>query len=337
MRENGKRLLSVIALLAGLAAVASAAMHVTGALRTAEPSPAAEVEITSHYCFIAENIADPFWESLYREMRTEGLQNGAYIECLNLDFPTDYQKEDFMRIAVSLDADGIFVEGDASETLQAEIDAAVEAGIPVITLMTDAPMSLRDSFVEIGNYNLGREYARQILRDGQAPPQTVLVIVDEDIGRSSLSNMISGMMEYFTQEGVPLPDVQTEAVGNDAFNSAQIVRRRILTVDRVPDVILCLNEQDTLNAYQVLVDHNMLSRVRLLGSGASPTLLDAVGRGTISALLITDPAETAARCVRAMNERRDNDYVSDYIALDVLVIDQDNVTAYRQETEAEGT
>ena len=60
--------------------------------------------------------------------------------------------------------DGIIVTGDDEEETVELIDEAVDAGIPVVTILSDCIESRRQCFVGSNNYNIGQEYGRQILK-----------------------------------------------------------------------------------------------------------------------------------------------------------------------------
>ena len=297
-----------------MTAVLISACERKGALTPPEASDTA-VTIQAHYAFIAENLEDPQWRSLYEATRQAGLS-------------PDYSKADLLKAAIACDVDGIFLDGDDTDEMTTLIARAEAAGIPVITLMSDAVNSARICHIESGNYQVGQAYGRQIIaaaaRKGVTGEQDVLVIVDDDENRGNRASAIAALLETVAGESGELSlNVTTETAREGVFTSAQAVRRRILSVDRVPDFIILFNEQDTLNTYQVLVDYNRLGDVTMIGCSSDPSILNAVAKGAVGASIITETNTLGESAVEAMNTYRETGHVSEYIAADTVVIDAD--------------
>lgn len=297
--------------------------------RLASSTPdAPDVPVTAHYCLVAENIEDYQWRRLFLSTAREGLKQGVFVEAMNDDLPTDYTKQDLLKAAIACKPDGIFLEGDNTEETAALIDKATQEGIPVITLMADAENSSRICHIESGNYHLGRAYGRQIIQAAKelnlTGQQDVLVIVDDALNRQNRSSAISAMMEVVAAEGEGLSlNVNTETAEEGVFTSAQAIRIRILSVDRIPDFIILFSEQDTLNAYQVLVDYNRIGDVTMIGCSSSETILNAVARGAVHSVIVTEEEELAENAIEAMETFRTTGHVSEYIAADTIVIDRE--------------
>lgn len=291
--------------------------------------------VTRHYAFIADSLEDYQWRRLYEAVSESAALQGAYVEAMNDDLPEDYTKQDLLKVAISCRVDGIFMEGDASEETVSLINDATKNGIPVLTLLSDAEGSKRICHIESGNYNLGRAYGRQIVKaaaeSGMQGTQDVLVIVDDEINRGNRASAISAMLETVAAEGEGITlNVVTEVAEAGVFTSAQAVRRRILSVDRVPDFIILFSEQDTLNAYQVLVDYNRLGDVTMIGCSSSETILNAIARGAVHSSIITETKALSVDAVEAMNAYLESGHVSEYIAADTIVIDQETAEGMLQ-------
>lgn len=195
--------------------------------------------------------------------------------------------------------------------------------------MTDCPDSKRQCFIELGKYNLGREYARQIITIATKDTKRVLVLVHNTEGDSSQNLILAGIRDTLRNEGNHLVlDIETEAVGSDEFDSAQTLRQRLLGEEEQPDILLCLNDQDTVNVYQILVDYNMVKTVQLIGASTNATILNGIQKGAIQSVILADTVQTATKSLEALENFRENGHVSDYLALDARVIRKENVKEY---------
>src|SRR5260370_9098274 len=65
------------------------------------------------------------------------------------------EQQEFRRV-VQLKPAGILVSPADPELMKSDIDAAIAAGIPVITIDSDSPASKRLSFIGTDNYEAGR-------------------------------------------------------------------------------------------------------------------------------------------------------------------------------------
>ena len=91
---------------------------------------------------------------------------------------------------------------------------------------------------------------------------------------------------------------------------------------------MCLNDQDTVNAYQILVDYNMVKTVQLIGASTNATILNGIQKGAIQSVILADTVQTATKSLEALENFRENGHVSDYLALDARVIRKENVKEY---------
>src|SRR3984957_16623721 len=112
--------------------------------------------IEEKYFLIVSNTKSPYWEQV-----TKGLNQAARELTVSASIagPGAYdpaaEKEEFKRIA-ALKPAGILVSVGDPKVLTDEINAAVAAGIPVITVDSDATESKRLFFVGTNNYEAGQ-------------------------------------------------------------------------------------------------------------------------------------------------------------------------------------
>lgn len=136
------------------------------------------------------------------------------------------------------------------------IDEAVERGIPVVTLYGDNTHSARCSFVGVGSYNLGREYGRQVLKlasvSESTAPMTVAVLVNAHALNSAQNIVCSGIQDALEQEKIWGPEIELSLITVDDTNTFSVEEsiRDIFMNEKLPDIIICLNELSTTCVYQ---------------------------------------------------------------------------------------
>lgn len=286
------------------------------------------------YAFIPNDPDSTVSENLYQNLRAYGVQNDCLVEKMGADLVTTYSKEELISIAIRSKVSGIILEGDDSEETAALIDQAVVAGIPVVTVMTDAPGSSRCSFVGLNNYSAGVEYGELILDAASTCNSEyirALVIMSADDSNESV--IYSAIQEKLQGSGIDLSSVAI--VSDSAFSAEERIVDTLDAYTILPDIIVCLSDINTRCAYQYIVDKNYVGYISFIGYYDSDTVLEGIDRGAIDATFSVDTEQLAMYCVDALNEYIESSYVSMYFSTDYVLIDRHNVSGYIEERAAQ--
>lgn len=95
------------------------------------------------YDLIVDSPDSQFWQAVYASARKTAAQNDVLLEIMGPDRGTSYDKLDYMNMSIAAKADGIILQYNGESGLEKAIDTAVENGIPVVTVMSDAVHSRR--------------------------------------------------------------------------------------------------------------------------------------------------------------------------------------------------
>ncbi len=285
-----------------------------------------------YYVIITDNHKNSFWSSVHEGAVEEASGSGAFVEMFGENLSVDYDKEDLMEIAVDAKVDGIIVEADESARMQECIRRADEAGIPVVTALSDNPESLRQSYVGVNNYNLGREYGDQICEIAEKKGQDayrVLVLLDAEKEGSSQNIVISAIQEMLQSKKMDKTiAVETAQIESGSmFAAEESIRDIFMQSEQLPDIIVCLNEQNTTCVYQTVVDYNKVGQIEIVGYYESPTILSAIKKEIIHATISIDAKQMGKYCVEALNEYIENGRVSDYYDVDASLINAETLAA----------
>ena len=286
------------------------------------------------YAFIPNDPDSTVSETLYQELREYGLQNDCIVEEIGADLASSYTKEERIAIAIRSKVTGIILEGDDSEETSALISQAEAAGIPVVTVMTDAPGSSRCSFVGLNNYSAGVEYGNLVLDAAmERGMEDVSALVIMSSGDSNESVLYQAIQEKLQGLGIELSSVVIES--DSAFSAEEMIIDTLDGYDDLPDVIVCLSDINTRCAYQYIVEKNRVGVTSIIGYYDSDTILEGIDRGAIDATFSVDTKQVAKYCVDALNEYIEYSYVSMYFSTDYVLIDRYNVSEYMAERSAQ--
>ncbi len=285
-----------------------------------------------YYVLITEDRNNVFWQSVYEGALAEGAETGVYVEMFGENLSEEYTKEDLMKLAVHSKVDGIIVEADESAVMEEQLRWAHEAGIPVVTALYDNHESLRQSHIGVNSYNLGVEYGDQICEMIKKKPEgkySVLVLLDKEKTDSNQNILIGAIRERVRTQGMEHRiTVDTAQVENDSmFAAEESIRDIFMEAEKLPDVMVCLNERNTTCVYQTVVDYNKVGQVEIIGYYASDTILSAIEKDIIYSTISIDTEQMGKYCVEALNEYIQNGRVSDYYGVDVSLINAETLSA----------
>ena len=283
-----------------------------------------------HFVFIGKSEDSYTANHIYEEAKSYGRQHDVYVEKLKSNANSSYTDSDYVRMALDMKVDGIIIEASDEASLGKCIDEAAENGVPTITILSDCPGS-RKSFIEIGNYNLGREYARTIINITRTRSPKVMVLIDED--EEGYEQVIDGIRETLANEGNHLsPEIVTEDVGGmPNFRLTDLVKEKLSEDETRPDILICVNEHDTKVVYQAARDYDLDDKTQIVGYGISEPLLRAVRDEEIAAIVDADSAQLGMMSVDALLYYHKKGSCNDHIIVDDTVITKDNVERYLDE------
>ncbi len=302
-----------------------------------------DVTYGKNYVMITDNPGSSFWQSVYSSALLAAKEQNAYVEMISDNISGDHSMADLMQMAIYSRADGIIVSAGEAEGMTELIEKAYNAGIPVITLLNDNTNSERLSFVGVGNYNLGTEYGKQIINianEKYYEGNTIKVTVLLDAGsEDSGQNVLAAAIQETIAKDVPVAEgrhkpieISLEAVdASNNFSVEESVRKLFVSGrENIPDIIVCLNENDTNSVYQAVVDYNEVGSVSILGYYDSEAILKGIERDVIYATLSVNTEQMGRYCIGALTEYYDMGNTSQYFTADSYVINKSNVGTYRK-------
>ncbi len=294
-----------------------------------------------HYALISQDRSD-LWESIFHGSAAEAGGQNAYLEWIGEGSSVDMSIEDCMRIAVASRVDGIILHpGSSAGKIDALIDEAADAGIPVVTALEDESDSQRISYVGLSGYEMGEFYGQQILAELHPGLNRISILSNAAAGTEdpNLSLMYSQMIQAVEsgRDSAMQVTFETKYVNTaTSFDAEEDIRDIFVNPDNLPDVLICLDLISTECAAQALIDHNEVGNVTVIGYYASDSVLDAVAKGVMRSTLGIDGEEVGRKCVEALDEYHLLGNVSDYFNVSPQLIDQNSAEQRRKSMDMAG-
>lgn len=289
-----------------------------------------EQNYDDYYVMIVEDRKSDFWQEIYKGAYEAGLDENVYVDLLGSNLSQNYNRYELMEIAIYSGVDGIMVEADESLRMTELIDRAVANDIPVVTLYGDNPNSMRCSYVGIGNYELGREYGRQVLDIAGEDSITAAVLVSTQASDSSQNIVWSGIQETVLQENDKNADITLSLITVDDSSNFAVEEsiRDIFMQESLPDIIICLNEVNTTCLYQAVIDYNKVGEIDILGYYDNDTIIKGIYRNVIASTISIDAEQMGHYCIDALTEYKKIGNTSEYFMADITLIDKKNVSDF---------
>jgi ribose transport system substrate-binding protein len=238
-----------------------------------------------HYYLVAANIKLPYWQSASAGLEKIAARYDVHAELRGPDtFDPQAQVQEF-RSVVALKPAGILVSVVDPKLMVPEINAAIDAGIPVITVDSDAPDSRRLFFIGTNNREAGRLGGRRLLEKLHGAGNVVFFT---NAGQPNLDERLGGYQDVLARE----PEVHIAQVidihgqGTVAFDQTQALLAKT-GKDRV-DAFVCLEASAGKEVGEVLRRANNSDRV-LIAMDVDKDTLDQVKQGVIAATVAQKP------------------------------------------------
>ncbi len=307
--------------------------YYNGLMRESGLSGEEEKRYEYQFEMIVSSPQSTFWQDVYKSGKETAEADNVLLELRGEDWETGYDKIDFMNMSIAGNVDGIILEYNGEEGLEEKISQAMKKGIPVVTIMGNAPHCSTQSFVGVSDYQLGVAYGEQVTACMDENTENILILLRQtqnDITQNQIYTQISKAV----LKKEPDPDkIHIEAknfLSTDTFETEEAIRDILQDKNGPPDILVCMEEETTECARQALIDYNMAGCVKIIGYYTSENVLKAVEKGLIPVTCRIDTKQLGMYSVKALTEYCREGRVSSYYNVDVSFVDQDTAKKYKK-------
>ena len=253
---------------------------------------------SEQYFLIATNIDLPYWQTASDGLERAAQQYGVTAE---MDGPSTFDPQgevQAFRSAVAKKPAGILVSVADANLMTPEIDSAVAAGIPVITIDSDAPMSHRLYFIGTNNLQAGRMGGERVARQLNGKGNVVFFSMP---GQPNLDERLKGYEDAFSKyPGINIVEI-FDMKGNSgtAMDKAQEYLAR--TGKNKVDGFICLEASAGKDVAEAFRRSNATGRV-LVAMDVDQATLDLVKQGVIDSTISQKPYTMALYGLKALDD-----------------------------------
>ncbi len=290
------------------------------------------------YYLVAANMSTNYWQTAVTGFKKAGAEYGVTARAVG---PDKYDPQDELaelQAAVAAKPAGILISVSDAAVLTPEINAAVDAGIPVITVDSDAAASHRLYFIGTNNLDAGRLGGRRVVEKLDGKGNVVFFTIT---GQPNTEERLKGFKDAFASHpGINIVDV-VDIKGDTtvAFDRTQQLIAQ--TGAKKVDAFVCLESASgELVAEAVKRSHDTSRTV--VAWDVNPDTLQGIKDGVIDATVVQKPFTMGYVGLKALDEVFHNppaqlqkDYSSDafapypaFIDTGTSLVDKSNVDLF---------
>ena len=240
---------------------------------------------SEHYYLVSANIRLPYWQTAYAGFGKAASDQGVTGQLMGPDTydPTAQVKE--FRSAVAQKPAGILISVADPKLMTPEIDTAIAAGIPVITMDSDAPDSKRLFFIGTNNLQAGRLGGQTLVKALNGHGNVVFFTMP---GQPNLDERLKGYMDVLGEHtGIRVVDtIDIRGDSRVAFDKTESYVSKT-GADKV-DAFVCLEASSGKDVAEAVKRANATGRT-IIAMDTDDATLKLVKDGTIAATIAQKP------------------------------------------------
>jgi ribose transport system substrate-binding protein len=290
------------------------------------------------YYLVSVNSSLPYWQTV-----AAGFNKAAalYKVTAKVVGPENYDPQGELaelQKAVSAKPAGILISAADAAVLQPGIDAAVSAGIPVITVDSDAAGSRRLYFIGTNNLEAGRLGGKRVIEKLGGKGNVVFFTFT---GQPNAEERLKGFKDAFSSKPeikiVEVVDIKADPKG--AFDKAQ--QFMALTGAQKIDAFVCLDSSSGKPVSDAVARTSGANRL-VVAWDVSPDTLAGIKAGAIDSTVVQKPYSMGYVGLKALDEIFHNppaqlgkDYSTDsfapypvFVDTGTSLVDKSNVDVY---------
>ena len=242
-----------------------------------------------YYVLVAANVQLPYWQTAASGFShaAEGFK-GVRSDVMGPKSYDSKAERDALDEAVQKKATGILISVADPAALKDSIDRTVAAGIPVITIDSDAPSSKRLFFIGTNNYQAGFTGGQRLAKELKGKGSVVFFTMPD---QQNLHDRLRGYKDALAKT----PDIKITRVvdiqGDPriAFDTTtQIVGKER---DKV-DAFVCLEAQSGKEVGDVLTSYHVTGKT-VVAMDTDQETLELIQKGVIAATISQKPYSMA--------------------------------------------
>lgn len=250
------------------------------------------------YYLVSNNLKLPYWKSLNDGFMKAAADYGVTARLVGPDnFDPQAELDSFTRAVNSRPA-GILISVADSNLLRPEINSAIESGVPVITVDSDAPTSNRLYFIGTNNLSAGHLGGERLVEKLNGKGNVVFYTIK---GQPNLEERLKGYKDMLADHPqIKIVDVfDTKGDPGTSFDQTEQYASKT-GADKI-DAFVCLESSSGKSIAEVLKRKGVSDRT-VIAMDIDAETLSLIKDGTIDATITQKPFTMGYVGLKALDE-----------------------------------
>jgi ribose transport system substrate-binding protein len=252
------------------------------------------------YVFISNNVQIAYWQQVTAGLTDTANQLKVHVKVMGPNSYDPKAEQAALQQAIREKPAGILVHVAEPALLTFDINQAIAAGIPVVTVDADAPASKRLFFIGTNNQQAGRMGGQRLAQEMNEKGNVVVFTISEQI---NLADRLRGYREALVRYP-QIHIVRTVDIGGNPEVASTTVAEILAQHPNEVDAFVCLEAQAGRNVATALNERHMHKVV--LAMDTDPDTLDWIDKGYIAATVAQKPYTMGAVGLRVLDDLHHN-------------------------------
>lgn len=280
---------------------------------------------TYHFALIGEELDHDYWRLVGEGAQATEEQYDVKVEYQGPRRSNPEEQLKLVDMAIKSKVDGIIVQA-LNENFEEMINKAVEEGIPVITVDTDAPNSLRSAYIGTDNYAAGQLAGRTLVEDTNGTAK--VGIITGSFGNAHHKLRVEGFKDIVEKE---------EGIEIAAIEESQITRvmaeEKAYTMLTEHSDITALYGTSSLDGIGMTAaaESLNLNHLYMMGFDTLKENVNLLQQDKLDVLIAQEPYEMGYKSVELMLDVLNGRAVEDVYHTETSVIRKEDTVELREE------
>jgi ribose transport system substrate-binding protein len=236
------------------------------------------------YVLVATNTKISYWQAAAAGLRQAAAEMKVKSEMVGPDrYDPNGERSEFVR-AVERKPTGILISPASAELFTSEINSAIQQGVPVITIDSDAPASKRLLFIGTDNYNAGRLGGQLLVKLLGGKGNVVMFTYPNQLNLSERQHGYESVLDDHPNIKVTQA-VDIKGDPTVAFDTAE----QLLQSKAKVDAFVCLEAVACPEIGEIVNRTKTAGKITILAMDTDQRTLTWIQKGVISATIAQRP------------------------------------------------
>jgi ribose transport system substrate-binding protein len=266
-----------------------------------------------------------FWQAVQTGVLAAGKDLNVDVQWNGPAQETDYSRQiQIVDSMIAQHVDGLAVAASDRKALNASLDRAAQAGIPVTVFDSGVDSTNYMTFVATNNYEAGKAAARKLaaLLNGKG----TVAVLQHMPGSFSSMDRERGFEEVITKD-FPAIHIVARQYGMSDRAKAMAAAENILTAHPDLNGIFASTEPSATGVSLALKERGLAGKVRFIGFDFSDGMIADLKNGVMDAFVAQDPFRIGYEAVKTLVDKLHGRLPPKVLDLSARVITRENLDA----------